>query len=309
MTLAFGFAIAIRAFALEESPTVGLHPSAYTLGAGGYFVRGGFAPYEASLPGLNQVPIVENVNVGGVQMRRSIAYQADVSLVPLTIGFAVGERTDLYLTTGIGSGTSQKRVSNFYGVPDDLYRGNENRYDRVYDQPMFDFGIALLSQMKPDLGDGLPAVAVRVGGRFGYTGDDHGVFKDATPEDGFPDFGGDIGLIVSQRIGEFMRAHGSASIVATRKLGTGLQYGGAFEFALIPDRMVISADYRSRHEIVGNEFTSTKDLVTAAVRYHLSKNVTAEFAASPGGNLFLTLTHLGRRTETIAPKTPEGSLF
>jgi hypothetical protein len=304
-------AVVFSAFAREESPFAGLHPSAYPIGKGGYVVRGGFASYDGSLPGPNQVAITDNINIGGVQTRREIAYKADAGLVPLTLGFGVGERTDFYVTAGIGSGTSQKRISNFYGVQDDLYLAAKDRYDRVYDQPLFDFGMAVLSQLKPDLGDGLPAVGVRVSGRFGYTADDHGVFKDSTPEDGFPDFGGDVGLIVSQRIGEYAVAHGSAAFSAMRKLGSSLQYGGAIEFVLIPDRMVVSADYRTRHEFVGNEYTSTKDKTTAAVRYHLSKNVTAELASSFGGNLFLTLTRLGARETTITPKSPsaEGSLF
>lgn len=299
-------------FARDEFPYAGLHPTAYPLGKGGTLVRGGFAPYNGRLPGLNRPAIVENVAVGGVQTRREIAYKAEATLTPMTLGFSVGQQTDLYLTAGLGSGTSQKRVSNFYGVPLDVYvASKDDRYDRIYNQPLFDVGMAVFSQVKPDLGDGLPAVGIRVSGRFGYTADDHNTFKDLTPEDGFPDFGGDVSLVLTQQLGESLAVHGSATFSGSRKLGTSLQYGGAIAFELIPQRMTVSADFRTRHEFVGNEFSRLRDRLVGAVRYHLSQRLAAEFASSLSGNFFLTLTRLGERPATVVPQAPrpEGPLF
>lgn len=292
-------------FARDSFSSVGLHPTAYPLGKGGSLIRTGLIPYNGRLPHLNRPALLENITVGGIQTRREISYIADVTLIPFLFGFGVGSQTDFYLSAGIGSGTSQKRVANFYGVPPDVYAKNpDSRYDRIYSQPLFDVGLAIFSQLKPELGDGLPAVGVRVSGRFGYTADDHNSFKDLTPEDGFPDFGGDLSILASQQFGEYLALHGSLTLSSSRKLGPRLLYGGALEFVLIPHHMTLSADFKTQHEFVGNEFSQLPEKLVVAVRYHVRSGLAAELASSLSGHLFLTLTRLGTRPSPIVPHIP-----
>ncbi|MBM3216034.1 hypothetical protein FJZ36_14090 [Candidatus Poribacteria bacterium] len=296
---------------MADMPFVGQHSTAYPLGRGGFVVGAGFVPYDRQLPRPGRPAMRAQMNIGGVEIERQTQYIGDGAFLPARLGFAVGDATDLYLTATTGSGTSEKRIDNFYGVPDDDYRSDIQRYTRVYDQPVFDFGIDLRSQLKPDLGDGLPAVAVEVGGRFGYTADDHGEFQDTTPDSGFLDVGGTASLLASQRFGPYLRAHAAAGIVATQKLGTELVYGAAGEFSIIPDQMSVVADYRTRRDIAGSSFSKTKEVLGVGVQYYLGATAVAQLTSSLHGSVYLSLTRVGARAETIAPQAPtvDGGLF
>jgi hypothetical protein len=289
-------------------PHVGDFPTAYPLGRGGFAVRAGYEPFRTRLPPLNRPPITQSLDIGGVPMDRRVTYVGDAGLAPLVLSFGVGEATDFSVAATLASGTSEKRITNFYGVPEDVYRDSALQYDRVYGQPVFDVGLGIRHQFKPDLGDGLPALAAGVVGRFGFTGDDvptgAGEFRDSSPADGFPDFGGAPYLAGSLRVGEYAYAHGHLGLLVSRKLGAGLVYGAAGEVTLVPDRMSASASFVTRRETAGLEHSKVKENFALGIRYHLSSGAAVQLTATPEGSVLFTLTRLGEKAEQIAPQPP-----
>ncbi len=296
-------------------PTAGRLETAHTLGDGGFMVSGGFIPLETRLPRLNGVPIEEDLNIGGVELPRAVLYESDGGLIPLTLGFGLTETTDLYLDGTVGSGTSQKRVQNFYGVPADIYGAfadeGDLRFDRVYDQPIFDFGVGVKHQLKPDYGDGLPAVAVGFRGRFGYASDDFEVFKDKTPADGFTDFGVEGYTAVTISAGDLVQAHGRVALSSARKLGAQTSFGGGAVFALIPEQLSVSADFSSRRDIAGVEYRTTAEKLTFGFRYFLSPSTSVQLMTNTSGHLLVSLAQIGEKSAGVAPSAPslEQDLF
>lgn len=285
---------------------VGFLPTARTLGDGGFMAHGGYVKFDGRLPRLNQPAMSQRLNTGGIALERNVTYEGDGGLVPLTLGFGLGENTDIYVSGTLHSGMSEKRIENFYGVPGDQYRTAPERYNRIYEQPIFDAGLGLKYLLKPDLGDGLPAIAVGIGGRYGYTSDDHGTFQDDTPDDGFPDFGIHSYLAATHSLGEYFAVHGTVGVFATRKLDTGVLYGGAAEYTLIADKMAVSADIQNRRVIGGVEYSSLVENLTLGVRYHLTSATSAQLLFGPKGHLLLTFTRMGVKAESVVPGAPEG---
>jgi hypothetical protein len=312
----FCLAAALTAGAqVSTLPTAGRLDTAHTLGAGGFMVSGGFIPLETRLPRLNGVPIEDDLNIGGVELPRAVLYESDGGLIPLTLGFGLTETTDLYLNGTVGTGTSQKRVQNFYGVPTDIYGAfaadGDMRFDRIYDQPIFDFGLGLKHQLKPDYGDGLPAVAVGVSGRFGYASDDFETFKDKTPADGFEDFGVEGYTAVTISAGELVQAHGRAAVSSSRKLGAQTYFGGGAEFALVPGQLLVSADFSTRRDIAGVEYRATSDRLTFGFHYFLSPTTSVQLMTNSSGHLTLSLAQIGEKSAGVSPSAPslEQDLF
>ncbi len=309
-------ALAVSARAqISTLPMAGRLETAHTLGDGGFMVSGGLIRLETRLPRLNGVPIEDDLNIGGVELPRALRYEADGGLIPLTLGFGLSETTDLYLTGTAASGTSQKRVQNFYGVPSDIYGAfaaeGDLRFDRVYDQPLFDFGLGVKHQLKPDYGDGLPAVAVGVSGRFGYSSDDFGVFKDRTPADGFADFGLEGYTAVTISTGDLVQAHGRIAVSSARKLGPQTSFGGGAEFALVPGQLLVSGDFSSRRDIGGVEYRTTSDKLTFGLRYFLTPSTSVQFVTNTSGHLMLSLAQIGEKSAGVSPSAPslEQDLF
>ena len=296
-------------------PRAGRMETAHTLGDGGFMVSGGYIPLESRLPRLGGVPIEDDMNIGGIELPRAVRYEAEGGLVPLTLGFGVTETTDLYLNGTIGSGTSQKRVQNFYGVPPDIYGAfiadGDLRFDRIYDQPLFDFGVGLKHQLKPDYGDGLPAVAVGVNGRFGYASDDFETFQDRTPADGFADFGVEGYTAVTVSAGELMQAHGRIAVSSSRKLGAQTSFGGGVEFGLVPGQLMVSGDFSSRRDIAGVEYRDTGEKLTVGFHYFLSPSTVVQFMTNTAGHLTLNLVQIGEKSTAVTPSAPslEQELF
>ena len=295
---------------IRSYPQVGRLETAYTLGSGGFSVGGGYLQLDdRRLPRSGRLPIVENLTVGGVALEREVASFTDGGLVPVSLGFAAGDATDLYLRATTFSGTSEKRVNNFYGVPDsvlDEQSGEDRlRFDRVYDQPIFDVGIGIKHQLKREVGDGLPAVAFGLEGRFGYTADDHGGFQDSTPYDGFPDYGITAYLAASRSFGDYLSLHGLAALAGSKKLDAQMIFGGAMEYSLIPNQLVLIADYASRRDVNGFEYTDLGHKLTFGIRYELSTGASVQLLSAPGGHLLVNFTRLGQRVEAISPVPPQ----
>lgn len=300
---------------LSLLPKAGRLDTAHTLGAGGFMVTGGVIPLKTRLPRVGSVAIEEDLNIGGVELPRATRYESDGTLIPLSLGFGLTETTDIYLDGTVSSGTSQKRVQNFYGVPPDIYgefiEQGDFRYDRIYDQPLFDAGLGLKHQLKPDYGDGLPAVAVGVNGRFGYASDDFGTFQDKTPADGFADFGIEGYTAVTISAGELVQAHGRIGVSTSRKLGSQTSFGGGVEFGLVPGQLLVSADFLSRRDIAGVEYRDTGEKLTVGFHYYLTPSTVAQFMTNSAGHLTFSLVRIGDKSAGVAPSAPslEQDLF
>ena len=199
-TACLSLVLGASASGLEAFPRAGLQETAYTLGSGGFSASIGVSPLETRLPNLGGSSIFQTLNVGGVEAEREVVYEADGSLIPILLGFGVGQSTDLYLSGTISVGTRQKTVKNYYDSPN-----LDGALDRIYDQPLFDAGVGIKRLLKPDYGDGLPAVAFGIRARAGYASDDFEEFKDDTPEDGYFSAGGDAYIALSASFGELLQ--------------------------------------------------------------------------------------------------------
>lgn len=313
-TFCWGVVGAARA-QVSVLPIAGRMDTAHTLGDDGFMVSGGMLPLETRLPRTGGVPIEDELNIGGVELLRAVRYESDGNLIPLTLGFGLTETTDLYLNGTISSGASQKRVQNFYGVPANVYgefvKNEDFRYDRIYNQPLFDFGLGLKRQLKPDYGDGLPAVAAGANARFGYASDDFGAFQDTTPADGLADFGIEGYLAVSVSAGELAQAHGRIGVSSSHKLGSQTSFGGGAEFALIPGQLLVSGDFSTRRDVAGVEYRDTGEKLTIGFHYLLSPSTTVQFTTNTAGHLMVNLIQVGEKSTAVAPSAPsmEQDLF
>ncbi len=309
LLLGLGAALAGHA-QIESSPQAGRLETAYTLGKGGFAVSGGYLQLnDRRLPGPGGVPIKKTLNLGGVALPREVVSFSDGGLIPIALRFSVGEATDLYLNGTLFSGTSQKTVRNFYGLPEEVLVGlveeEQVQYDRVYDQPIFDFGLGIKHQIKREVGDGLPAVAFGLAGRFGYSADDFEGYQDSTPDDGFPDFGGTAYLAVSRSFGSLLVAHGLIGLSASQKLSAQSLVGGAVEYSLIPGELTVVADYATRRDVNGFEYKDRSEKLTIGIRYRLASGASIQILMSPGGHLLVNFARTGKRVEPIRPAEPQ----
>lgn len=282
-------------------PRVGLQETAYTLGAGGFSASIGVSPLETRLPRLGGASIFQTLNVGGVEAEREVLYEAEGSLIPIMLGFGVSESTDLYLSGTVSVGTRQKTVKNYYDSPNP-----DGALDRIYDQPLFDAGIGIKRLLKPDYGDGLPSVAFGIRARAGYASDDFEEFKDDTPEDGYFSAGGDAYIALSASFGELFRAHGSAGLDVSQKMGARSLAGIGIEAAAVPGQLTVVASYAMRRNLAGIESSS---LMTIGLQYHFSSTSSAQVYATREQEMYFEAARLGSKPEGLKPTGPMQELF
>lgn len=286
---------------LKAFPRAGMQETAYTLGSGGLSASIGVAPLETRLPKLGGASVFQTLNVGGVEAEREVLYEAEGSLIPILIGLGVGQSTDLYLSGTIAVGTRQKTVKNYYDAPN-----LDGAVDRIYEQPLFDAGIGIKRLLKPDYGDGLPAVAFGIRARAGYTSDDFEEFKDDTPEDGYFSAGGDAYVALSVSFGELFRAHGSAGLDVSQKMGARSLVGVGIEVAALPGQLTAAASYAMRRNLAGIENSS---LVTIGLQYQFSPTSSAQIYATPDQEMYFEAAKLGSKPEGLKPTGPVQELF
>ncbi len=286
---------------LGAFPRAGLQETAHTLGAGGFSASIGLSALETRLPKLGGASMFQTLNVGGVEAEREVLYEAEGSLIPIMIGFGVSESTDLYLSGTVSVGTRQKTVKNYYDSPNP-----DGALDRIYDQPLFDAGIGIKRLLKPDYGDGLPAVAFGLRARAGYASDDFEEFKDDTPEDGYFSAGGDVYIALSASFGDLFRAHGSAGLDVSQKMGARSLAGVGIEAAAIPGQLTFAASYLMRRNLAGIESSS---IMTVGLQYQFSPTSSAQVYATAEQEMYFEAARLGSKREGLKPTGPVQELF
>ena len=285
----------------SDYPLVAGQQTAFTLGSGGYLASIGTSPFKERLPNLGSNAVSQTLNIGGVELEREVVSEADGSFFPILIGLGMSETTDLYFTGAFSTGTRQKTIKDFYGNA-----GTGEVVNRIYTQPLFDVGVGIKRMVKPDYGDGLPALAFGVRARGGYTTDDFESPQDDTPEDGYLDAGGNAYLAMSAAFGEFFRAHGSVGIDVSQKMGARSQLGLSAELAAVPGTFDIVASYAMRRNIAGLE---TNALITLGLRYHFSSSSSAQAFASQSQDMYLEASSLGGQRAGLKPSAPMQELF
>lgn len=155
------------AFSQSNSAThLGIMPTAETLGKGGYSTSIGMFKYKADVPGSQSDAVVQNIVIGDFfREKHRVEYHADAELLPVRLAFGVSEYVDFYLGGAYGIGDSYKAIADYYET------GDEEK-ERTYSQFLFDGIVGLKYNLKPDVGDGLPAFSIGGEIQTGYTSDD-----------------------------------------------------------------------------------------------------------------------------------------
>ena len=254
--------------ALAQYPTVISVDTAETLGKGGYATRIELLRYERTIPGARQDVVIGDF----LQEQQTVDLSADKLLYPVTLTFGVGEVFDLTLGTTVTSGSMEKTIADYYEVGDTFAT-------RTYSQPMFDARIGVKYNLRPDIGDGMPALSV--GGEFhtGYTADDEeasgGIFRDKTPADGFPFGAARLYMAGSLKLGPLASVHANVGgYMSQKSFAFSAQAGTSF---LMTEHLSLLVGYSTVRLVSGSQF---KGMFDFGLAYQVSPNRQFQIALS-----------------------------
>lgn len=293
-------------FSQSNSAThLGIMPTAETLGKGGYSTSIGMFKYEADVPGSKSDPVVQNVVIGDFfREKHRVEYHADAELLPVRLAFGVSEYVDFYLGGTYSIGDSYKAIADYYETGDER--------ERKYSQFLFDGVAGLKYNIKPEVGDGLPAFSIGGEIQTGYTSDDKktsdGNFVDDTPADNFPFVGMGTYIVASQNL-QMAKVHAAVGMFLSSKsprvtdsFKISVQAGGEL---MLAENLALIADFTTAQMYSGVDF---KSLLSVGFRYNLSEKAAfsvsfATASSNPGFqfNLFVG----GEKARPLAPETPK----
>ncbi|HIE26581.1 TPA: hypothetical protein EYP66_04780 [Candidatus Poribacteria bacterium] len=284
---------------------LGIMPTAETLGKGGYSTSIGMFKYEELEPNDPvRNPIIQEVVIGNFfAEKHKVEYHADAELLPVKLTFGVSEYVDFYLGGTYSVGDSYKTIADYYETGDDR--------ERVYSQFLFDGTVGLKYNIKPELGDGLPALSIGGEIQTGYTSDDRTSernFIDETPADSFPFVGMGTYLVGSQNL-QLVKLHAAVGMFLSSKsprvtdsFKLSVQGGGEL---MLAENLALIADFTTARMYSGVNF---KSLFSVGFRYNLSERAAfsvsfATASSKPGFqfNLFVG----GEKARPLAPEIPE----
>ena len=287
----------------SKTMSLGMMPTAETLGRGGYSTSIGMFRYEAKASTDEK-----SMEVGDFfQEEHRVDFEADTYLVPVKLTLGVSDYLDVTFGGTYSVGDSKKIVHDYYETDD------TDKDKRVYPQFLFDGTIGLKYNIKPDIGDGLPSISVGGEIQTGYTADDKtnssGIFVDDTPANSFPFFGMGMYAVASQ---DFHRpvlftAHGSVGAFLSSKrpkitdsFKVVVQAGGELP---VSEELYIIADFTTPVKVLSG--VDVKSLLSVGIRFNITENVAFNIglASTPGFqfNLFIG----GGKAQPVAPQTPE----
>jgi len=297
---------------IPATPTLMRIPTAETLGDGGYQLSLSMIRYRKKIPqNPKSNPILQKVVVGDFfKELHSVSFEAQSYLVPLKLCYGISNRLDLDLGVTLSTDQGQKIIEDYYEV----HRG-EMKVARVYRQPIFDVNLGFKYIIKPEMGDGLPSLAVGATAELGYTGDDRvdsaGQFVDDTPADGFPFFGMGVYLAGTEKLNLF-KLHSGVGAYSSSKLQRTADslmvyfFGGA-EVAFTEQLFGIG-DVVTKRAVNSSEMGTS---IAVGLKYLFGRpTLNAGFGTAP--ELILSITSPGRKAETIKPAVPgetEAPLF
>lgn len=288
--LLIGFIFLLSDLTFAQVDRLGVMQTANTLGKGGYATAIGVIQFSQSARSENRMPIT----LGNFETEHQIGIDAEGQLIPVRLTFGLGDRFDLTLGGTIASGEVQKTVFDFYNSGDDL------KDRRVYDQPLFDGIIGMKFNIKPDHGDGFPAISIGGEVQNGYTVDTD--LSDSTPADGRSFFGATAFISTSFAFTSDLRVHATTGTHFLKDLSFFWQIGG--EFA-VSEKLWFVGDFSNGTMINGLEFDRP---ISVGIRYDLSDRASLIIApiASPGFQFNLTFG--GEKDRLVTPpKQQNGS--
>jgi len=287
-------------------------PTAETLGEGGYQLSLGMIRYREKIPqNPESNPIYQKVVVGDFfKELHSVSFEAQSYLVPLNLCYGISDRLDLNLGVLLSTDQGQKIIEDYYEV----HKG-EMKVARVYRQPIFNVNLGFKYIIKPEMGDGLPSLAVGATAEIGYTGDDRvdsaGQFVDDTPADGFPFFGMGVYLAGTEKLNLF-KLHGGVGAYSSSKMQRTADslmvyfFGGA-EVAFTEQLFGIG-DVVTKRAVNSSEMGTS---IAVGLKYLIGgPTLNGGFGTAP--ELILSITSPGRKAEAIKPALPgetEAPLF
>lgn len=236
--------------ALAQQTVLFSMPTAETLGKGGYVTQMEVFRYE-----YNDRASAEDVVVGDFfKEQHSVVLKADKLVFPVTLIFGVGDNLDLMIGSTVTSGSMDKSITDYYET------GDTTR-ERVYSQPMFDGRFGLKYNVKPEMGDGMPAIAIGGELHSGYTADDHldsgDSFRDDTPADGFPFAAARLYIAATQKVTPLIAVHGNAGgYLSQKRFRFSAQLGADLEMT---EALYAAATYSTVRLVSGSEFNSRFD--------------------------------------------------
>ncbi len=244
--------------AISQQPFVLSMQTAETLGKGGYATNIEVIRYERTISTSNQSVVIGNF----FQEKHDVTLKADKLLFPVILTFGIGESLDLSIGGTPSSGEMQKSITDYYEVGDELRA-------RVYSQPMFDGKLGLKYNIKPDIGDGMPAVSIGGALYTGYTADDqlegNTHFLDDTPVDGFPFTAARLYMVGSQSFAPLAKVHaGFGGLLSQKRFRFAFQLGADLAMT---DQLSAVADYSTVRLVSGVEINSVFNF---GMRYELS---------------------------------------
>lgn len=297
---------------IPSTPVLIRMPTAETVGDGGYHLSISMVRYRKKIPQNPDInPIYQKVVVGDFfKELHSVSFEAQSYLIPVRLSYGISDRMDIVLGATFSTDQGQKIIEDYYEVHE-----GEMRIARVYRQPLFDGSLGFKYIVKPEMGDGLPSLAVGAEIQIGYTGDDRldsgGNFVDDTPADGFPFFGMGLYLAGTEKISLF-KFHGGAGVYSSSKLQRTADsmmvyfFGGA-EVALTEQLFAIG-DMVTKRAINSTEMGTS---IGVGLKYWFgAPSLNAGFGTAP--ELNLSITSPGAPREAIKPIEPgetEAPLF
>ena len=288
---------------------LGVMQTADTLGKGGYTTS--FGLYQLDRKQLDTSPKQpQRVVIGNFEGLHNVELDINTFLIPVQFTYGIGERLDLLLGATFSTGGAHKIVPDFYQIGDtyDTEQGLDATRDRrVYDQPIFDLGVGLKYNIKPDLQDGFPGISIGGDVQIGFTADDrlnsNKEFLDPSPADGFPFMGVNTYLVGTQRIGQFMRVHaGIGSHLSSKALKAADSFLLIWQLGtevVLSNNFWLVGEFSRRRVFSG---IAINDLIGIGFRYKLSD--TADFnigyITEPGFQFHLTVG--GAKESFAAPE-------
>ena len=284
---------------------LGIMPTAETLGKGGYSTSIAMFKYKADVPGSQSAAIVQNVVIGNFFLEKhEVEYHANAELLPIILEFGVSEYVDFYLGGTYSIGDSYKTIADYYET------GSENK--REYSQFLFDGIVGLKYNLKPDVGDGLPAFSIGGEIQTGYTSDDKetsdGTLVDDTPANSFPFVSIGTYFVASQNL-QMAKLHGAVGMFLSSKspritdsFKPSIQVGGEL---MLAENLALIGDFTTAWIYSGVDF---KNLLSVGFRYDISDRAAfsvsfASASSNPGFqfNLFVS----GEKARPLAPEKPK----